>query len=280
MSYDHHTKAGNEGDVVKHVALLAVLDSLLGDHHGSDLRYADIFAGYAYSPMIRGNGWEKGVGKLFQRGEQLSENCHTKLWHEWYLRGRPHLLGGVYPGSSLIATDVCQLHKKQPRLALWDLSPAVIANLMETFWGQGHHIFCRPATPAAKPIKTADFVFIDPPGLQSRKNRSYPSWDELHQFFVQRPQSQSVMVWLPVKAKTTTSPPEEDDASVQARSNAEQYGLRTIRVRWRRGGQTIGCILMGCVPDTAWVAMEAAVRHVVTIADWQAQLGDSVVAVL
>ncbi len=68
MSYDHHTKAGNEGDVVKHVALLAVLDSLLGDHHGPDLRYADIFAGYAYSPMIRGNGWEKGVGKLFQRG--------------------------------------------------------------------------------------------------------------------------------------------------------------------------------------------------------------------
>jgi 23S rRNA A2030 N6-methylase RlmJ len=32
--YDHQTKAGNEGDVVKHPALVAALNGLLAEHEG------------------------------------------------------------------------------------------------------------------------------------------------------------------------------------------------------------------------------------------------------
>ena len=42
--YDHHKKAGNEGDVVKHVALIAALDSVIDQHGGGVFHYADIYA--------------------------------------------------------------------------------------------------------------------------------------------------------------------------------------------------------------------------------------------
>lgn len=42
--YDHQTKAGNQGDVVKHPALVAALHGLLVEHEGV-FRYADSFAG-------------------------------------------------------------------------------------------------------------------------------------------------------------------------------------------------------------------------------------------
>lgn len=45
MPYDHHEKVGNQGDVVKHVALLAALDKDLENHKRSDFCYADTFAG-------------------------------------------------------------------------------------------------------------------------------------------------------------------------------------------------------------------------------------------
>jgi 23S rRNA A2030 N6-methylase RlmJ len=282
VNYNHHTKAGNNGDVVKHVALLAVLDSLLAAHAESDdFFYADTFAGYAYSPLIKGNEWTSGIGSLADKGETLSQNRHTGLWHSWYLRGRPQLLGGVYPGSSLIATDVCRYHKKNPRLSLWEISLPVIGNLMETYWKQGHRIRRTPANPKSKAIQTADLVFIDPPGLKSLSESSYPPWRSLRRFLDQQQERQSVLVWLPVRAvkskkardmKSTSTVSEEDEASIQARDDAMRLGLQTIRVRWSADDRTFGCLLICRVPSAAWKAMDAAVRHVVRVAQWQEHL--------
>src|SRR5581483_2262064 len=89
MRYDHHEKAGNQGDVVKHVALLAALDKVLGKHQRSDFRYADTFAGYAHSPIVQGGEWEHGIGVILgeQNAKRLDHNRHTSLWLRWYLSG-------------------------------------------------------------------------------------------------------------------------------------------------------------------------------------------------
>jgi len=287
MSYDHHSKAGNEGDVVKHVALLSLLDSILPVHESSEFRYADTFAGYAYSPIIHGNGWRSGIRCLAQKGDELALNRHTALWHSWYLAGRPNLLSGTYPGSSLVATDACHLHGKHPSLSLWDISPTVVANLIETYWEQGHGIYCRPAHPQSKAIRNSDFIFIDPPGLRTKKEPSYPRWTELSKFVLQCRPSQSVLIWLPVKAvtsktidgrKASLKPPEEDQASRQVRVAAREIGCKVTRIRWP-GGRTIGCLLIGRVSESAWSAMDTAVRHVVAVAGWQQKLHTSIAAV-
>jgi len=283
MTYDHHEKAGNRGDVVKHVALLAALDTFLQHFQRDSFEYADTFAGYAYSPLIKGNEWKDGIGTVFGKGGELKENPHTKLWYEWYLQGRPQLIGGVYPGSSLIANDVCRLHKKQPSLALWDVSPEVIANLMQTYSPSGHRIYCRPATLASRAVQSSDFLFIDPPGLKTGRNRKYPSWESLRPFLKCR-EGQIVLMWLPVKAVTRRNgvpiqPPEEDQASITAGNEAVKCGCQTLHARWADGGRTIGCLLITNATKCMWAAVEAAVKHVVKVANWQSQLSTGLWAI-
>ncbi len=49
-AYDQNDKAGNEGDICKHPALIAGLDRTIADAD-APFRYADIFAGYATNPL-------------------------------------------------------------------------------------------------------------------------------------------------------------------------------------------------------------------------------------
>lgn len=59
--YDHATKAGNQGDVVKHPALVATLRGLLAEQDGM-FRYADTFAGRWDYDLSRSYGWRQGIG--------------------------------------------------------------------------------------------------------------------------------------------------------------------------------------------------------------------------
>ena len=58
-AYDHWRKAGNQGDVVKHVALIAALDVILDAHKKKEFLYADTYAGYAHIPLLKSNEREK-----------------------------------------------------------------------------------------------------------------------------------------------------------------------------------------------------------------------------
>jgi hypothetical protein len=170
--------------------------------------------------------------------------------------------------------------QKKAHLSLWDISPQAIANLMETYSGQGHRIATRPARPQEKAIQQADLLFIDPPGLKGKKETKYPQWEAIREFLATRPEGQAVLLWLPVKAvtlrdKKKLSPPGEDDASWAARNDAvTELHFRSIRVRWATGGRTIGCHLIHSLPDAAAVAMTKAVEGLVNIAGWSAELAE------
>ena len=274
MTYDHHEKAGNQGDVVKHVALIAALDTILQECDQTTFRYADTFAGYAYSPIIQGNEWDRGIGRVVERGKQLNQNRHTRLWYEWYLQGRPQLLGGVYPGSSLIANDVCRLHRKKPSLALWDVSPLVVANLMETYHGQGHQLFTRPARPGERKVREADLLFVDPPGASMARRKGYPHWAGLAEFLKDR--QAATMVWLPVAFRVKKGkdgrPDEYIEDTKPQRDDALDRGFGATVVRWDKGIRTVGCQLFYRLPTKASDALKAAVQHVVGIVGWQDSL--------
>jgi len=281
VTYDHHEKAGNQGDVVKHVALIAALDTILKSFEGDEFRYADTFAGYAYSPLILKNEWENGIEEVFDQGARLGQNPHTKLWYEWYLRGRPHLLGGVYPGSSLIANDVCRLHNKHPHLTLWDISPAVIANLMETYDGQGHRLHPRSARATDRGVEGADFLFVDPPGASMVRRAGFPHWSALTNFF-ENPEK-AILIWLPVsfrRKKGKGGQPDEDIEDTKAqRDDALKRDFGVTVVRWGTGIRTLGCQLFYRLPANATAALKSAVEHVVGICDWKTTLPADIQAV-
>ena len=92
MDYDHRTKADNQGDVVKHVALLAACRVAFGETGGS-VRYVDAFAGPAGSLLLPGSQWTGGAGKVDRSAEPVSPDVGK--WLDWYLV-RPLLVGSRY----------------------------------------------------------------------------------------------------------------------------------------------------------------------------------------
>jgi hypothetical protein len=102
MAYDHRVKAGNQGDVVKHVALIAMTRHALAATR-SVFKYADAYAGPAGSVLLPGGEWINGVGQVNRSGDLSSQD--VRRWIGWYL-ARPQLIGYRYPGSALIVSDV------------------------------------------------------------------------------------------------------------------------------------------------------------------------------
>lgn len=281
MPYDHHEKAGNQGDVVKHVALVAALDALTPPPERPCFLYADAFAGYAHNPLGDDaspvDGWKAGIGVLMDRRDRLRKNPHTSLWAELALGDDSPRRG--YPGSSVIAAGVLARKYAEVGLSLWDTSSAVVKDLRASFPPQSANVFERAAKWSDEELRSADFLLIDPPGLKSQRRSEYPRWSELADFLKNRPAHQSVLLWLPVKADTTSKPPGEDAASWAALEEAKRYGCQGVRVRWAKGGRTIGCQLIHHLPDAAAKALTHAVMRVVHVAGWPASLPTGVKAV-
>ncbi len=81
--YDHHKKAGNQGDIVKHPALMAAVDAILDSRSQPVFRYVDTFAGYAWNPLVKGHEWPSGLGKIGGK-PGLGSNKDVALWAELY----------------------------------------------------------------------------------------------------------------------------------------------------------------------------------------------------
>jgi 23S rRNA A2030 N6-methylase RlmJ len=78
MAYDHRAKAGNQVDVVKHVALLAMARHALAETR-SVFKYGDAYAGPAGSVLLPGGEWVNGVGKVNRSGEVNSQDVRKKV---------------------------------------------------------------------------------------------------------------------------------------------------------------------------------------------------------
>ena len=257
--YDHDEKAGNAGDVVKHVALIAALDSAIDQHRGDVFNYADTFAGQAQHCLLSGGKWKGGIGKLHQRGE-LRENPHTAIYYQWYL-SRPNLEGGLYPGSSRIAADVCTWRKKAYRLLLWDKCEEVVANLKREFSGKEHEIYHCAASTADPALQLADFILIDPPDGNPKQ------WKSVLPFLVECKQKQMILLWWPIFPHTT-APPSENRQSQVTTDEALKRGFSVSKVRWAKGGRTIGCLLIYRLSSRGITLLRAAIDEVVKGMGW------------
>lgn len=240
--YDHAEKCANEGDVVKHVALIAALDVVLADWPRDVFAYADTFAGYASTVLRPGGTWARGAGRL-HGDDALDRNAHAGLWRRWYL-ARPGLEGTAYPGSSLIAADVARRRGVSLAPVLWDIAPGALADL-RAIWGRGAEIHDRPARAEDPALQAADFVFVDPPvAILGAEVRSY----------LAPPRRAGSLVWLPLLRDERTDAALPDHAGID--------------VRWGGPARTIGCRLFHRLPPPAAGALEQAVRHVAAVAGW------------
>jgi 23S rRNA A2030 N6-methylase RlmJ len=221
MLYDHHRKAGNEGDCVKHPALIAGLDTVLKTNETKLFRYLDVFAGHAWHPLLDGDEyeWTNGIGKLApvnRRGDAPdSVKCWWGMWHdapEW-----PTISPPGYPGSSWIAAHRCRNARRPVKLELYDHSEEVRRDLERAF-PASHAIqesnpnICLigqsldPTEQKRVYIEQADFVFIDPPGWQSKDEPSYPRWNRVldHVLKPRGHNKRPTLMWMPAGGQERT----------------------------------------------------------------------------
>jgi 23S rRNA A2030 N6-methylase RlmJ len=142
-NYDHNFKAANQGDMVKHPALMAALNAVLDGWDQTPFRYADTFAGHPVNPLKDQPRyeWQRGVGRLRDRatiGEGVDQDSVTN-WIRLYL-GKSQLVDTEYPGSARVASDICAKRGVDFRLILWDTNPDVVTEVRGEFASPAHSV--------------------------------------------------------------------------------------------------------------------------------------------
>src|SRR5438067_1013469 len=98
MDYNHHRKAGNEGDCPKHPALLAALDTILSHHAHTSFQYLDSFAGHPWHLLLDEGRFR--TNRKSRSGKKELEYC-TKSCGQNTRRRRPSTCYcgaiGIYP---------------------------------------------------------------------------------------------------------------------------------------------------------------------------------------
>lgn len=257
--YDHNKKAGNQGDVVKQVALMAASDALMTESKGT-FQYADTFAGYAFNPLRSDGEWRNGIGVLGRSG-RIPATTDATFWRELW-SSKVGLPGSVYPGSSTFILKLCLKRNRPFHARLWDTSPAVVAQLMSAFSPDEAAILPRPAEIADFTGAKTSLLLIDPPGLHPARSE-YPELGDLLRFFEV---VENAILWLPMTANGHGAP--EVEPSRMARAECLSRGLWVTSVRWSGGIRTCGCHLAYRLPPLARKKLREAVDDVTALMEW------------
>ncbi len=282
MAYDHHRKAGNQGDCVKHPALIAALDfELRNGEKRKPFHYLDVFAGHAWHLLLDEDDvpgvqkqfeWKNGIGGL-HAGLWNAQNLnpHVALWRDAYLARPFKLVRRWYPGSSVIAADVCRKHDRPCRMTLFDISDEVQADLRRFFqpvqptdltkddWCVlGRSL--NPTEVKEDAICEPDFVFIDPPGWREDNGSSYPKWPEVLDHILKPRKDCPTMMWMP----TTGNDLAFKGKPSRKIADAANLGYAWSAVRWETAGPATACVL---VYNCALKEIPAAVDCVTAVAD-------------
>ena len=204
MSYRHSKYAGNEGDVIKHISLIAALDTLMRSwkqnkgNNGQVFSYCDSYAANGlnlFNSQKKGTKWSKGIGKIHSKltCNDAKINCHFGDWkNSWRLppeEKSSEYITGFYPGSSLFVAKLFEKNEiKNYKIRLWDINLACIEDQFKTFCkydkstkcfklGSKISLYSKSAFNEINPnpefnnhLEQADFLFVDPPSLEIPQN--------------------------------------------------------------------------------------------------------------
>jgi 23S rRNA (adenine2030-N6)-methyltransferase len=199
--YSHARHAGNHGDVLKHVALVAVLRDLIRDP--APLLYVDSHAGDGRFTLGSVGEWGDGISRLWDldvRGEERPVEIYRAAVGRFSPRGaaRP----AVYPGSPLIAQA---LTRPQDELRLFEIDGQAAHVLRKSLGGDGRaQVFEEDGLAGvARALAAAGgrraLLLIDPPYSDKAEwtavARAVP---ELYRAFPEA----TVLLWYPVRAMT------------------------------------------------------------------------------
>jgi hypothetical protein len=260
--YDHRTKAGNEGDCVKHVALVAAIHGLLAGHQGL-FRYADAFAGPWESTLRQSGAWTRGIQRFARHWSD--GNPGIRLWRQQWRAD----IGSTYPGSAQLAKRILS-DRGSYAIQAFEIVEEHAAGLRRGLGAEA--VLTRPARPADWDDWTPDLLFVDPPGLRSEEHPTFPTLGSL---LALTESVSNALIWLPMQTEPgrdgTVAP--LNASTVGAWTECAARGFRILAVRWSARDAMAGClILLRFRSATAAEPVRSAIRDLVKTMGWDWRL--------
>jgi 23S rRNA A2030 N6-methylase RlmJ len=282
MPYDHSTKIGNQGDVVKHIALFAALRHLLqGWSADREFVYADIHAGRPQYVLPEKGEWRSGIG-LFSTLEEIKndrkqrkEGKRTRLGFvgdfDDMIVGRPITTGMFYPGSAGMAFRILRVSNTRFSMKLWEEDRAAADDSERFFypWRKRVRTVCGDGYEVVKERKAPSFVLIDPPRIEQ-------ATDALRTMQQLSKRDVPFLCWMPRTPKSV--PPADKEASEDWSSEeaatskdylslAAQHG-KCLRILWKpKWGPSPGCSIT--VYDRLALDVAPAIKQVTEWMKWK-----------
>lgn len=277
-TYDHSTKIGNQGDVVKHVALFTAIRQLLKDWPlDRDFVYADIHAGRPEYVLPDKGEWQQGIRPLSANQQLVADRLNrselgSRLgtvgeFDEAFLN-RLLVPGMVYPGSSGIAFRLLSKAKVPFQLILCETNRSAADDIKSHFHAlqAAVTVLCGDGYELVKGDSPLSFVLIDPPALEidaviqamkalNARNVPFICWTPRT--------SRSVKPVHPGDVWSAA----ESGPSVGYIRRAEECGT-CLPIQWHAWGhRTPGC----CITVSAQLAavVQSAVNNIVGLMGWE-----------
>ncbi|HEY5677804.1 MAG TPA: 23S rRNA (adenine(2030)-N(6))-methyltransferase RlmJ [Myxococcales bacterium] len=186
MDYAHARHAGNAGDVLKHVALIAILDELLRDP--APLAYVETHAGDGLYPLGSSGEWGEGALRVWGAREGLlGRYAEILRAHSEPGAERPRAL----PGSPLVARA---LLRKEDRMLLHEIQPQA-AGVLRRCLPDAEVREVDGLSGLADAAVGRAFVLVDPPYTQKQE------WTDAARALERIPGVPAAL-WYPIKALT------------------------------------------------------------------------------
>jgi 23S rRNA (adenine2030-N6)-methyltransferase len=238
MDYAHARHAGNAGDVLKHVGLLAILEELLREP--APLTYVETHAGDGVYPLGSAGEWGEGVLRLWDAHEGLVGRYAALVRQQSLAAARPQAV----PGSPLIARAVL---REKDRMVLHEIDPRSAGVLRRSVpTAEVHEGDGLSALPAAAHGRA--LVLIDPPYTQKQE------WTDAARA-MERIAGSPAALWYPIKALTRPRALIAELAKLGVHGTAVELHWTPLRLRRERLNGA-GLILAG-VPRAAVASLSA-----------------------
>ena len=191
MNYRHIYHAGNFADVVKHIALIEIIEYY--KKKDSSFFVLDAFAGIGkYSiddeRVSKTMEMQDGVLKLLRQ-----ENILTPEFHKYIELVKVYIQDGFYPGSPAIISD---LLRKQDKAVFNELHPEdflILKQMIPSAHNIDGYSAVRAFTP---PQEKRGLIFLDPPfEKRDEFQKLLKSIEELGKRF----RNGTIMIWYPIK---------------------------------------------------------------------------------
>jgi 23S rRNA (adenine2030-N6)-methyltransferase len=184
--YLHSNKAGNNGDVWKHIALYEILSHIKGIHPNGEYIETHAGAGIYHLYKNKGDQWRHGIGKILLSNGILTDHPSFKFINQFYKKG-------CYPGSAVIAQHILpnfihRLYENNPEAATLLKSQLPGTSIInDNSWGYlSEHIYRYTSQPK--------LFFLDPPYKEDQDWENIASYTKLPENNHQN----CFIVWYPI----------------------------------------------------------------------------------